>query len=159
MSILPMKASSLSVKNSLSAEKAYIKELSIYNRGERKYTNLLEIIDTKLKSVSEMEGKLTDMIVEFNKAVEEIKTIKNTTTTRSDPEPAKQGPPGPPGESIVGPPGPPGKIGPRGLKGARCDLPNLSSISDVDVKGIKDGDALIWNAIDGKWKVQSIFDE
>lgn len=157
---LPMKATSLSVKNTLHANEVWIETLSVKNRETKKFVDVFKYVNDKLDSVLDMEIKLKNMITEFNKAVEEIKTLKSL----ENPEAAVSSVPGPPGPA--GPPGPmgpsgaTGKMGTRGLRGLKGDsLTQISLASDVDVKKLKDGDVLVWSAATGKWSAQNIFDE
>lgn len=155
---LPMKATSLSVKNTLHANEAWIETLSIKDKNSKKFVDVSKYINDKIANVLDMEIKLKAMIDEFNKAVNEIKNIKNVKTSdvvgKQGPI-GLQGPPGPPG-----PAGPAGKIGARGLRGLKGEsLTQLSLASDVDVKKLKDGDVLVWNESSCKWVAQSIFEE
>ena len=107
-----------------------------------------------------MEITLKNMIEEFNRAIEEIKqfkTDKNSTEQVTTVE-GPQGIPGIPGPQ--GPPGSSGMIGPRGLRGLKGDsLNQISLASDVDLKGLKDGDVLQWSSSLNKWTAVSIYED
>lgn len=150
---LPMKATSLSVKNTLSAKESWIETLYIKDKETKKFIDVSKHIQEKLENITDMEIRLKQMVEEFNKAIKDIQGINNL--------PGQKGEKGPQGER--GPPGVPGtvgKMGPRGLKGPKGDsISKISMCTDVDTKSLKDGDVLVWSESVGKWTPQSIFEE
>jgi hypothetical protein len=144
----PMKVTSLTVKNTLSANEAFVQKLHI--KDEKKFVNVMEFITNKLTTVNELEKKLKDSLLEIEKVINEIKNIKVNEAPV-----AVKGPKG--DQGIPGVPGAPGKIGPRGLRGQTVN--KISQLADVDTSNIKDGCALIWSEKDSKWVTQNIFDE
>jgi len=157
---LPMKATSLSVRNTLHANEAWIETLSIKDKGSKKFVDISKYVNEKIATVLDMEIKLKNMIEEFNQAVEDIKNIKDKTTLPSSVA-GKQGPQGPQGlQGPPGPAGPAGKIGARGLRGLKGEsLTQLTLASDVDAKKLRDGDVLVWNEASCKWVAQNIFED
>jgi hypothetical protein len=158
---LPMKATSLTVKNTFHANEAWLDSLNVKDTKTKKFVDISKYLNEKIECITDMEVKLKSMIVEFNKAVDEIKKLKDSLDNMCDPTEGKQGPAGPPGpQGVPGPQGAAGKIGPRGLRGLKGDSINqISLASDVDVKKLKDGDVLSWNAKLGKWVGVSIYEE
>lgn len=160
---LPATATSFSVKNTFSAKQAYINELHIKDLPTNKFKNIVEYIDEKTKSLSEMEAKMKMTIVDINKAITELSSFrKNATEIQSvagkqglQGSPGLQGPPGPQGSQ--GPPGPQGKIGPKGLQGQKGDnIYKLSSIQDIDTSDLEDGAVLVWSTDKQKWVARII---
>ena len=156
---LPMKATSLSVRNTLHANEAWIETLSVKDKSSNKYMDISKYVSEKIEAVLDMEIKLKNMIEEFNKAVNDIKNIKDKTSIPS--VAGKQGPQGLQGlQGHPGPTGPAGKIGARGLRGLKGEsLTKLTLASDVDAKKLRDGDVLVWNEASCKWVAQNIFEE
>lgn len=160
----PMKTTSLTVKNTLNANEAWIESLSIKDKSSNKFVDIYKYINEKIESIRDMEVKLTQMINEFNRAVVEIQTMKNNldvTSSNLKVSSGVQGPVGPAGPmGPVGPMGQAGKLGLRGLRGPKGESINsISMASDVDIKNLNDGDVLIWNKEAGKWVSKSIFEE
>ena len=158
---LPMKATSLSVKNTLHANEVWAESLNVKDKKSKKYVNVSDYIEEKIENVIDMEAKLKSMIQEFNKVVNEIQVLKNSmelplsSKKQTSDVPGPAGPAGP-----AGPTGPAGKIGPRGLRGLKGEgLTQISLASDVDVKKLKDGDVLVWSKENNKWIAQSIYEE
>lgn len=156
----PMKATSLTVRNTLHANETWIETLHVKNKNDGKFTDITKYVNEKVEGVIDMEIKLKTMIEEFNRAIEEIKQFKmdkNSTEQVTIVE-GPQGIPGIPGPQ--GPPGSSGKIGPRGLRGLKGDsLNQISLASDVDLKGLKDGDVLQWSSSLNKWTAVSIYED
>lgn len=158
---LPMKATSLSVKNTLHSNETWVETLYIKDKKTKKFIDVSKYIQEKIESVVDMEIKLKTMINEFEKAIGDIKNIKLQGQKQEKGQQGQQGPPGPQGpQGPPGPPGAPGKIGPKGLRGLKGEsLSTLSSASDVDTKKLSDGDVLMWNEEQSKWIPTKIFED
>lgn len=160
----PMKVTGLTVKNTLSADQAWFNRICI--KQKTKNIDIMELIDQKLQNVNLMEQKMNQALMEIQRSIQEINILKNSTPSPSElqsvqgdrGERGERGEPGP-----VGPQGAPGKIGPRGLRGLKGEkgdsITQLSLMTDVDLKGLKSGDVLVWDGDSEKWMPQSIFDE
>ncbi len=156
----PLKATSLTVRNTLHANESWFETLHVKNKNDGKFTDITKYVQEKIEGVIDMEIKLRKMIEEFNKAIEEVKQFKMNEQPVSQTS-TVEGPPGPPGpQGSQGPPGPSGKIGPRGLRGLKGEsLNQIALASDVDLKGLKDGDVLQWSTLLNKWTAVSIYEE
>lgn len=153
---LPMKATSLTVKNTLHSNETWIETLHIKDKKTKKFVDVSKYIEEKIENVIDMELKLKSMIQEFEKVITSVNKIRSQEGQQGKQGP--QGPPGPPGPQ--GPQGATGKIGPKGLRGLKGEsLTTLGSASDVDLKTLKDGDVLVWNEKQSKWIPTKIFEE
>ena len=154
----PMKVTGLTVKNTLSANSAWLNELHVKDKKTKKHIEVMQYIDKKLESINLMEQNMKNTILEINKAVKEINNLKdNLNTTTPESVVGAKGDKGDPG---VGVPGAPGKVGPRGLRGPKGDgVTKLAQLNDVDTTNLTDGCVPVWVASKKKFIMQDIFAE
>ena len=142
-----MSASSISVKNTLSAKEIYAREIHINDPEKNKQINIFDYIQGKLNSIKNLESQLRESIKDVQEKLKDIPEEMN----KISPIPPKiiKGEKGDKGDT--GPPGNMGKPGPRGLRGAKGDsYTKLKELLDVNLEDdIEEGSILMFS--DGKW--------